>query len=165
MGTRKATSAPWARNFSRSAGISSSVRNFAWRASSAYSRRRSPGEVSATISGGSYGSNSIQNLLGGTLTIVGTSFDLGFGPVNPGGSYNGPLTGTPADGSAMNTTLVKSSGSSVTLVDGTQGPLTSAVCGDIGAHVPTLPTWAIGLVLMALAASGATLGRRLHRAA
>lgn len=45
--------------------------------------------VQATISGGSYGSNAIQNLFGGTLTIIGTSFDLGFGPVAPGGIYNG----------------------------------------------------------------------------
>ena len=35
------------------------------------------------------GSIAIQNLFGGTLTIIGTSFDLGFGPVAPGGIYNG----------------------------------------------------------------------------
>jgi hypothetical protein len=115
----------------------------------------------ATISGGSYGSNAIQNLLGGTLTIVGTSFNLPFGPVAPGGVYNAPLTGTLADGSAINTTLVKSSGSSVTLVEGTQGPLTSTVCDSVPS-VPAVPNWAIGLGLMALAATGAVLVRRLH---
>jgi hypothetical protein len=120
------------------------------------------GTMQATISGGSYGSNAIQNLLGGTLTIVGTSFDLGFGPVNSGGTYNGPLTGTLADGSAINTTLVKSSGSSVTLVEGTQGPLTSTVCDPVPS-VPALSTWAIGLTVMALAATGALLRRRLQR--
>ena len=117
--------------------------------------------MQATISGGSYGSNSIQNLLGGTLTIVGTSFNLAFGPVAPGGTYNGPLTGTLADGSAINTTLVKSSSSSVTLVEGTQGPLTSTVCDSVPS-VPAVPNWAIGLGLMALAATGAVLVRRLH---
>jgi hypothetical protein len=119
------------------------------------------GTMQATISGGSYGSNAIQNLLGGTLTIVGTSFNLAFGPVAPGGTYNGPLTGTLADGSAINSTLVKSSSSSVTLVEGTQGPLTSTVCDSVPS-VPAVPNWAIGLGLMALAATGAVLVRRLH---
>jgi len=117
------------------------------------------GTTQATISGGSYGSNAIQNLLGGTLTIIGTSFNLAFGPVAPGGTYNGPLTGTLADRSAINTTLVKSSGSSVTLVEGTQGP--STVCDSVPS-VPALSNWAIGLVLMALAATSTTLRRRLQ---
>jgi hypothetical protein len=120
------------------------------------------GTAQATISGGNYGSNSITNLLGGTLTIVGTSFNLPFGPVAAGGIYNAPLTGTLADGSPINTTLVKSSNSSVTLVSGTQGPLTSAVC-DAVPSVPALLDWAIGLQLMALAATGVLLIRRLHR--
>jgi hypothetical protein len=120
--------------------------------------------VQATISGGDYGSNSINNQLGGTLTIVGASFNLPFGEVSPGTFHNGPLTGTLADGSPIDTTLVKSPGSDVFLVEGTQGPLSSTVCGLVPTNVPALPTWAIGLAVMALAATGTLLGRRLQRA-
>ena len=106
------------------------------------------GAGDVTISGGSIGSNQINSVSGGTLTLVGSAFNLPFGPI--AGLYNGPLTGTLADGTALSTTLFKSAGSSVTLVAGTQGPLTSAVCGPLGPHIPALPMWAIALALLAM---------------
>jgi hypothetical protein len=118
--------------------------------------------MSATISGGDLGSDGITSVSGGTLTLIGTSFNLPFGPVADGVIFNGSLIGTLADGSPIATNLLKSAGSDVFLVEGTQGPLTSTVC-DIGPAVPALPAWALGLTLTVLAATGAALQRRLRR--
>jgi len=117
--------------------------------------------VQATLSGGSLGSDGITTVSGGSLTIVGTSFNLPFGAIV--GAYNGPLTGTLADGSALTTTLVKGASSPVELVHGTQGPPTSAVC-SLAPQVPLLPTWAAALAGVSLGGAGAALlGARLRR--
>jgi hypothetical protein len=116
--------------------------------------------VSATISGGDLGSDGITSVSGGTLTIIGTSFNLPFGPLGDGVLFNGPLSGTLADGSPIATNLLKSAGSDVFLVEGTQGPLTSEVCG-MGPTLPALSNWGLGLTLTALAATGALLRHRL----
>lgn len=121
-----------------------------------------------TIKGGDF--SALEGLFntgggGATLTIVGTSFSESIGELTPGAAFNGPLSGTLADGSAFAVDLVKHSASDVFLVLGTQGPLTSAVCGSVPTHlVPGLPAWAVGLVLATLAAMGAVFLQR-HRPA
>ena len=124
-------------------------------------------------------------MAGGTLVIQGGSFEntaalatkqalsLGGGvaefrggTVVDGAVSIGPTMSATisADGSPIDTTLVKSPGSDVFLVEGTQGPLTSTVCG-IGPTVPALSTWALGLTVTALAAAGAAFQRRLRHIA